>query len=161
MRLSESFEERDEEPAVECIARFININYGQNDEILKACKRLQDYSYFVSCVRKYLVNCHKQDVAIKCAIDECIQKGVLEDVLLKHRAEVEDMFLTTFDKKMYEEALRLDAISAGRREGLEKGRTMQLQEQIQKKLQKGCSIQEIADALEEELEVIEKIIKEL
>ena len=32
MRLSESFEERDEEPAVECIARFININYGQNDE---------------------------------------------------------------------------------------------------------------------------------
>ena len=40
------------------------------------------------------------------AVDECISQGILEDVLVKHRAEVEDMFLTKFDKKMYEEALR-------------------------------------------------------
>lgn len=40
------------------------------------------------------------------ATDECIEKGILRDILVKHRAEVVDMFLTTFDKKMYEEALR-------------------------------------------------------
>ena len=32
--------------------------------------------------------------------------AILEYVLTKHRAEVENMFLTKFDKKMYEEALR-------------------------------------------------------
>ena len=40
------------------------------------------------------------------AVDECIEKDILKDILIKNRAEVIDMFLTTFDKKMYEEALR-------------------------------------------------------
>ena len=39
-------------------------------------------------------------------MNECIEKGILKDVLEKHRAEVVDMFLTKFDKKMYEEAIR-------------------------------------------------------
>ena len=56
--------------------------------------------------------------AVRRTVNECIDKGILEDVLIKHRAEVEDMFLTTFNKKMYEEAVRMDA----RAEGLEEGR---------------------------------------
>lgn len=112
-------------------------------------------------------------MAIRRAVKECIKKGVLKDVLVKHRAEVESVFLTTIDKKLYEEALRLDAIEDGKEEGmrigLEEGRTKgraegekaKLKELVEKKLRKGCSLQEIADVLEEELEVIEKIIKEL
>ena len=106
MRLSDSFEKREEKPAVECVAKFININYGHNQELLNNCKRLHDYSYFVACVREGLKNGLAQKEAVVCAVEECINKGVLEDILLKHRAEVMDMFLTTFDKKMYEEALR-------------------------------------------------------
>lgn len=106
MKLSESFEKRDEEPAVECVARFININYGHNKELLNSCKRLHDYSYFVACVREHLKKGFGQKEAVVRAVDECIEKGILEDVLVKHRAEVEDMFLTTFNKKMYEEAIR-------------------------------------------------------
>ena len=33
-------------------------------------------------------------------------KRKYKDILVKHRAEMADMFLTTFDKKMYAEALR-------------------------------------------------------
>ena len=106
MKLSESFEKREEEPAVECVAQFININYGHNQELLDSCKRLHDYSYFVACVREHLKRGSGQKEAVVRAVDECIEKGILEDVLVKHRAEVEDMFLTTFDKKMYEEAMR-------------------------------------------------------
>ena len=116
MRLSDSFEKREEEPAVECVAKFININYGHNQELLNNCKRLHDYSYFVACVREGLKNGLAQREAVVCAVEECISKGVLEDILLKHRAEVMDMFLTTFDKKMYEEALR----DEGRDEAAEK-----------------------------------------
>ena len=49
---------------------------------------------------------YNQKEAVTCAVNECIKKGILKDILEKHRAEVVDMFLTTFDKKMYEEALR-------------------------------------------------------
>ena len=106
MRLSDSFDKKDEDPAVECIAKLININYGHNQELLNSCKRLHDYSYFVACVRDYLKQGNEQKTAVVKAVDECIEKGILEDVLLKHRAEVENMFLTTYDKKMHYEALR-------------------------------------------------------
>ena len=106
LKLSDSFEKREEEPAVECVAKFININYGHNQELMEKCKRLNDYSYFVACVRDYLKKGYNQKDAVTCAVNECIEKGILKDILEKHRAEVVDMFLTTFDKKMYEEALR-------------------------------------------------------
>lgn len=118
MRLSDSFDKKDEEPAVECVAKVININYGHNKELMNSCKRLHDYSFFVASVRRNLKKgCGKKD-AVARAMDDCIAKGILKDVLLKHRAEVEDMFLTTFNKKMYEEAVRMDA----REDGLEEGR---------------------------------------
>lgn len=72
---------------------------------------------------------------ILCAIDVCIEEGILEDVFLKHRAEVEDMFLTTFDKKMYEEALRIDA----REEGLEEGRKIEIAQGREEGIQQGIS----------------------
>lgn len=106
MRLSDAFDKQAEEPAVECVAKFVNINYGHNQELMNNCKRLHDYSYFVNCVRSYLQKGYRQKEAIVHATDECINKGILKDVLTKHRAEVVDMFLTTFDKKMYEEAIR-------------------------------------------------------
>lgn len=107
MRLSDAFEVKDEEePAVQCVARFVNINYGHNQQLMAKCKRLNDYSYFVQCVREYLKQGYGQKEAVVRATDECIEKGILKDILVKHRAEVVDMFLTTFDKKMYAEALR-------------------------------------------------------
>lgn len=121
LRLSEAFEKRDEQPAVECIARFININYGCNKQLMERCRRLSEYSQFVQCVRKYLDLGYSQKQAITKAVDECISKGILADVLVKHRAEVFDMFLTKFDKKMYEEAIRMDAREDGLAEGREVG----------------------------------------
>lgn len=45
--------------------------------------------------------------------------------------------------------------------GMEKGERLKLKAQVAKKLAKGCSAEEIADMLEEEIEVIFDIIKEL
>ena len=126
MRLSDSFDRKDEEPAVECVAKVININYGHNKDLMDSCKRLHDYSYFVATVRRNMRKGYGKREALVRAVDECIEKGILKDVLVKHRAEVEDMFLTTFNKKMYEEAVRMDAraegLEEGRAEGLEIGR---------------------------------------
>lgn len=165
MRLSEAFGPHEEEPAVECVARFININYGHNQELFDSCKRLHDYSYFIDCVRGYLKQGFQQKEAIVCATEECIEKGILKDVLVKHRAEVVDMFLTTFDKKMYEDAIRMDAtadgLERGMKQGLEQGLEQKLRSIVEKKLIRGDSVEKIADDLMEDLDTVQKIVEQL
>ena len=95
--------------------------YGHNKELMSSCKRLHDYSYFVGCVRKYIGQGYSLRDGVALAIEECIDKGILADVLIKHRAEVLDMFLTTFDKKMYEEAIRDEGWEVGREFGHSEG----------------------------------------
>ena len=55
-----------------------------------------------------------------------------------------------------EEHIRLE-----REEAFEDGRLDKLKEQVQKKLAKGQTAQEIADVLEENIDDIDKIIKQL
>ena len=150
MKLSDSFEKEDEEPAVECIARFININYGHNQELMKACKRLHDYSYFVECVKEYLRKGYARKESVKRAVGECIRKGILDDVLRKHRAEVEDMFLTTFNKKEYEKAVRNEARRIGLAEGRAEGRALL----IKNALEAGKSPEEVSVFLNIALEEV-------
>ena len=45
------------------------------------------------------------EVAIQAAMDYCIEKNVLEDILLKNSGEVIDMLLTKYDKKLHERTL--------------------------------------------------------
>ena len=169
MRLSDSFEQRDEEPALECVAKVININYGHNKELLESCKRLHDYSYFVASVREFINKGYEKKRAIQQAIDLCIEEGILKDVLLKHRAEVEEMFLTKFDKKMYEDAIRMDAReeglaegrAEGRAEGLAEGRAEGIEEGVRKTAknmkQLGVSVDIIAQSTGLLPEIIESL----
>ena len=158
MRLSDSFEQKEGmEPAVECVAKFININYGNNKELLSSCKRLHDYSYFVDCVRKYLKRGRSQKEAVVRAVDECIELGILKDILLKHRAEVEGMFLSRFDKKMYEQAMREDAKEWARRDALVEARK-EVRAEVQAE-KKRADIAELRNAeLEREIARLKEMI---
>ena len=118
LRLSDCFENTDNEaPCLECTATMLNINYGHNQELMKHCRRLEEYSLFVQCVREYIQSEPSVEDALEKAIDTCINQDVLADFLKKHRAEVTNMILTTYDKDLYEKTLKEDA----REEGLESG----------------------------------------
>ena len=118
LRLSDCFENTDNEaPCLECTATMLNINYGHNQELMKHCRKLEEYSIFVQCVREYIQSEPSVEDALEKAIDTCIHQDVLADFLKKHRAEVTNMILTTYDKDLYEKALKEDA----REEGLESG----------------------------------------
>ena len=155
MRLSDAFQK--EGGCIECEARLININYGQNRELMEKCRRLEEYSIFVATVRKH----KKEDVslmdAITRAIDECIEKGILVDILTKQRSEVLEVLLTTFNQELYEKNLKQDAYE----EGMLIGEHNAIKNLVLKKLQKGQSIEVIAAALEESEEVIERIANEI
>lgn len=118
LRLSDCFENTDNEaPCLECTATMLNINYGHNQELMKHCRRLEEYSIFVQCVREYIQSEPSVKDALEKAIDTCINQDVLADFLKKHRAEVTNMILTTYDKDLYEKTLKENA----REEGLESG----------------------------------------
>lgn len=110
LRLSDCFENTDNEaPCLECTATMLNINYGHNQELMKHCRRLEEYSIFVQCVREYIQSEPSVEDALEKAIDTCINQDVLADFLKKHRAEVTNMILTTYDKDLYEKTLKEDA----------------------------------------------------
>ena len=118
LKLSDAFEpELLSEPMLECKARMLNINYGHNEKLLKACKRLHDYSYFMKEVNGGLDKGYELDEAISMAMDDCIENGVLADILLKCKSEVFHMLLTEYDEKKHLKHVREEGRAEGREEG--------------------------------------------
>ena len=77
---------------------------------------------------------------------------------VKVSEEVGVKYMQAWEEKYYE---REEGREEGRIEGREEGAKAKLQEQIRKKLEKGKSVEKIADELEESTETVEKIIKEM
>ena len=116
LRLSESFIKRDEGSCLECKALILNINYGQNQELMKACRKLYEYSYFVGKVREHLNEGLTLNAAIDSGIQECIRSDILKPFLLKHRGKVKQVILTEYNEELHAKTL----IEEGRREEREK-----------------------------------------
>lgn len=166
LRLSDAFVNTAYKGCLECEATMININYGHNQQIMEKCQKLKEYSIFVDTARKYtLQDPRNTRRAISKAVEECIERNVLRDLLVSQKAEVLETMVWTFNKELYEKELREEAIAAGKAEGRAEGRTEGrkdlLTAQVRKKLEKKKSVQEIAEALEESIEVIQTIIDEL
>ena len=132
----------------------LNINRGHNLALMEKCHRLWEYSEFSSEIEENIRNGMRREEAVHTAIDTCIEKGILKDILIKQKAEVLHMILTEYDEKKHFRTLF--------REGRERGREERgeefLRDLIKKKLDKGKSIPESAEDLEEEISVIQRLI---
>ena len=160
MKLSDAFFL--EEGCVECTARLLNINYGHNMELMKKCKPLEDYAIFIATVRRYHDDKrYSLESAITSAINECIEKEVLADILTKQRSEVFSMILSTFDKELYEKDLKEIAHEEGFEQGIEQGAAKKLNELVERQYTRGKSVEEIADLFGEPMDVIKAIIEKL
>ncbi len=107
LKLSTAFDDSSARTDFEWTATMININYGHNEELMRKCRTLADYSKFVETVRFYQRS-ENLDEAVNKAVNDCIKDNVLKDFLTKHRREVNDMTLTEFDEKKYEQVVRED-----------------------------------------------------
>lgn len=101
LRLTDAFAEEGirGEACLECCATMLNINYGHNYELMEKCRRLEEYSVFVAEVRKALEEGGNQRQAVDDAIDICIEKGVLRDILIRERAAIMNMVLSCTEKQ--------------------------------------------------------------
>ena len=91
------------------------------------------------------------------AVDECIEEGILAEFLMNNKAEVIKVSIYEYDKEFEEKKLRKAEYEAG----VEAGEQKLLKTQIRKKLEKGKSIGQIANELEEEVTAIQRIIEEI
>ena len=120
------------EPCLECIAVMLNINYGHNKELMEKCRRLKEYAIFVETVRRNLALDMALRDSILLAVDECIEKGVLSDILVSQKAEVVQMILETFDQEKHDEAMKKDWYEAGREDGQKEGRKLERENGIRR-----------------------------
>ena len=121
LRLSDAFEKPEEHPDLELKVIMINVNYGRNTELMEMCKDLRDYSIYVQKVRTYAKMMDIKD-AVEKAVKECIENGILVEILMKFKAEVEMISITEYDKQLHEQTLREDGFEDGREIGREEGR---------------------------------------
>ena len=115
MKLSDAYTIEDPDPSLELKAIMLNINPGNNDLLLRACKTLRDYVEYTSRVRAYAEEMELEE-AVERTIAECISEGILADFLTKSRAEAMKMSIYEYDEQRQR---RFDR-EEGREEGEER-----------------------------------------
>ena len=158
---------------------MLNVNQGHNPELMEVCHTLWEYAEYTGRVRKYA---KEQPIAeaVERAITECIREGILKEFLEKNRREAKNVrreaknvSIYEYDQEKHIRQEREEAWEAGEKAGWEAGEKAgreagektgqinKLQELIRKKLAKGKTIPEIAEALEEDEDVIRRLIDEM
>ncbi len=145
--LSDSFSMGRGSGCLECTCKVINVRRGHNEELLGKCRRLWEYSEFVSEIEENILLGKDREEAVQSAIDHCIRQGILSDILKTEKSEVLHMiFLTEYDEKKH--------LRHTFEEGVQKGRNAKLLDQVQIKLSKGKSPEQIAEELGESIDTI-------
>ena len=116
------------EADLDCRAVVLNINAGHNMEIMKKCRKLEEYSIFVARIRRYQKEGNDIGEAVDHAVDDCIREGVLEKLLRSQREEVRSMLLTEYDEERHIENERRIAADEAYARGAEWGREAGLAE---------------------------------
>ena len=99
-----------------------NINSDKNNEILKKCETLKQYSLFVERVRALQEKGQLTANRITELISGCIDCGILPEFLRKYGTEMVEMLFRELTREEDMEISRLDGYDDGLEEGLRKGR---------------------------------------
>jgi hypothetical protein len=82
---------------VDLTLKMVNINKGNNSDLVEKSEILGGYVELVDRVKRYVgEGMNLPDAATK-AVRECIDEGILKDYLTKHASEVENMLFGEWD----------------------------------------------------------------
>ena len=137
LKLSDAYEG---EGDIEVRVTMLNINHGKNREIMERCRPLEEYAWLVDAVRRHQDEKMDLDRAVDASLNEMPEDFVIRPFLLDNRAEVKSMFLTEYDEAKEREKER--------EEGFEEGDKNRLASQIEKKIRRRKSFDQIVDECE-------------
>ena len=157
LRLSDAYLEKSISPMLELTVRVININLPENHSLLKKCRPLYEYSWFIQRIKEYIASGSTRDDAVIRAVGDCEREGILVDFVREHGSEAVNMLFTQFNMEDALEVQYEEGFETGIEAGTKKGGMQMLIQKVCRKLKKGKSPAVIAEELEEELPVIERI----
>ena len=103
-RLSDAFEDtapigitKEGSPALELVAKVVNINEGRNEGIARKCRTLAEYSAFIDKVREFKKETGNLKKALTKAIKYCLEHDILKEFLEKNKKEVINMLMTEWN----------------------------------------------------------------
>lgn len=139
-------------------AVMLNINYGYNKVLMERCKPLKEYAIFVDTIRKYLKTENEPAIAAKKAVEECIEQGILSDILLKEKGVIEDMITVCYDEEIHKMREAEYNQELGEERGKEIGKQLGKQQIVKKMYNAGMSIEQIIAITELTKEDLEKLL---
>ena len=155
MHLSDAYEHKEEKYELDLTCIVYNINPGYNKDIKKESRVISGYTSFVEKVRSYEKEEAVLKDAVERAVDECIREDILAEFFREHQAEVVKVAALDFTFERREKLIRRDSLE----EGMAKGCEIKLISQICRKLKKRKTAAIIAEELEEETAMVERICK--
>lgn len=146
LRLSDSYERPEKEPALECRVQVINVNYGKNRDLMEKCPKLYEYSYLVAKIRENQSRGKTLEGAIEAALEDCLAQGYLTELLTTYRREVTGMLLYEYDERKH--------LKNTYKEGQYKGRQQKAYQAARNLYRRGFSIKDTAGILEEDEKMV-------
>ena len=169
LRLSDAFEEVEgfDDILLELVVKVYNINEGRNTEMVSRCGELRGYAYFVSRVQFHEAAERKRDpsldketigqIAIRKAIEDCIDKNLLMDFLNKLSPEEVNMLGFEWDMNIAMEVEREEGFEKGLEEGREEGREESREQIARNALAEGFSMETVQKITGLDMETIRKL----
>ncbi|MBQ7774554.1 MAG: hypothetical protein IJ379_01410 [Lachnospiraceae bacterium] len=143
LRLSDSFNKKCSTVNLELVVEVININPGNNNKLLKNCKRLREYVLYIERVRNYVADMHIEE-AVERAVNECIAEGILADFLSQNKAEAIAMSIFEYNQEAHMKCVRQEGYEIGRAEGKAEGKAEDILELL-------GELGEVSDELREKI----------
>ena len=148
LKLSDSFTRPSH--GYEWTAQVRNVNAGRSPDLMGASGWLRGYAELVGAIRRHAAEKPFAD-AVRAAVDECIERGIMAEYLRKHRAEVFDVLLTEYDEERYrknEADYWLEqGLEQGREQGIEQGLEQGREQIVAKLRERGIDESVLEDAL--------------
>lgn len=119
LKLSDAYFTEELHPELELKVTVLNINFGNNTELIESCKTLREYIQYVNCVRHYTdVQGISLSEAVEHSVNECIEKGILADFLLENKAEAVSMSIFEYNEAEEKEKMRKAEYTGGYEDGI-------------------------------------------
>lgn len=141
--------------SLEVVVKVININTDSGNAILQKCQILKEYSMFVETVRRFKEENYSD--YMKCAIEYCIKNDILAEYLSRKGSEVMNFLCAEYDYEMDIQVHEEEAYEDGFEDGLKRGEIAKLINLVCKKAKKSYTPEQIAEQLEEDVVLVEKI----
>ena len=152
LRLSDAYMTHEKGVALELMVEVVNINVGYNENMKAMCKTLNDYTIYVQRIRDCMARGKTIEEAVDIVIEECIEKGILREFLIKNRAEAWAMSIFEYNE---EEHMRME-----REQHFAEGLQVGVVNTIKTLYENGMEVGKIAEYLKKDIKEIEKIIFE-